>query len=118
LSSIPGLSSKPWFLPIPTRFQVTTSKALFLKQLSYLILGEKLGSGKNYCKLIAKVLWDIYNFHYIYMILWLEILTFCEQGWQKDDLNLVSPSAVFLQVAALTVYQGCKISVKDLLKRK
>jgi hypothetical protein len=45
------------------------------------------------------------------MILWLEILTFCEQGWQKDDLNLVSPSAVFLQGAALNVYQGCKISV-------
>jgi len=32
-----------WFLPIPTRFQVTTGNTLFLKQLSYLILGEKLG---------------------------------------------------------------------------
>jgi hypothetical protein len=49
------------------------------------------------------------------MILWLEILTFCEQAWQKDNLNLVSPSAVFLQGAALTAYQGCQISVKDLL---
>jgi hypothetical protein len=50
------------------------------------------------------------------MILWLEILTFCEQRWQKDDLNLVNPSTVFLQGAVLIVYQGCKTYVKDLLR--